>query len=577
MKKITLLTGFFALVFVLATILAPETQAEDNITDWYIQKFDTEITVNTDSSLDITERITADCGNLPDKRGIFRILPTVYSPEKGNLVNTPIELKSITDFQGNNYKYSTSNNRIDHTVTWKIGNPNKIVQGVNNYQIKYHVKNTIRFANNQFDEFYWNLNGNFWQMEIDSFSATINFPAGINKDNTQLNLYTGTFGEKNQNASLEWLSPSQLKVTSTKVLNSSEGITLSATFPKNVIMPYQPTFWEKYGSYFYLLIPILVLILCYQIWLKYGRDPKINPIIVPEFEIPEKLAPLEMGMVYTDGILKTNFISAALINLAVKGMIKIEEIQKGKIFKSKDYKLHLLSNPKAQINDAEKMLLDKVFGGAEEVELSSLKNEFYKEISGISKKLTEELKAKNLLIPRSRTLQIVFFVVAIGVGILAGVSVAWDIWLTLALAISAVIIIIFGIIMPQRTLEGLKLFKRIQGFRMYMEKAEKYRQRFNEKENIFEKFLPYAIVFGMTELWIRKMQEIYGKEYFNSYVPVWYAGHGFSHFDVDTLNSAISGLSSSMASTLASSPSGSGSGGGGFSGGGGGGGGGGGW
>lgn len=569
--------SLLGIIITVLIILVPKSQARENITDWYIQKFDTEITVNSDSSLDISEKIIADCGNLPDKHGIFRTLPTIYYPEKGKLVKTPVELESVTDFQGKKYKYSTSNNRIDHTVTWKIGDPKITVQGVNNYQIKYHVKNTIRFTSDQFDEFYWNLNGNFWLLDIDSFSATINFPAGISKDKTQLNLYTGSFGEKNQDAISDWLSPSQLKVTSTKALKSGEGITLSATFPKSVITPYQPTFWEKYGSYSFLLIPILILILCNYLWSRYGRDPKINPTIAPEFEIPEKLAPLEMGMILTDGILKTSFISATLINLAVKGVIKIEEIQKGKIFKSKDYKLYFLSNPKSQNNEVEDLLIDKIFGGAEAVELSSLKNKFYKEISGIFDKLKNELKIKDLLIPRSRTMQIAFFVVAGIVGTLAGVSFALDIWLTLALAISTVIIIIYGLIMPQRTLKGLKLFKRIQGFRMYMEKAEKYRQRFNEKENIFEKFLPYAIIFGMTELWIRKIQEIYGKEYFSSYLPAWYIGHNLTSFNVGSLNSTISGLSSSMASTLASSPSSSGSGGGGSSGGGGGGGGGGGW
>jgi Predicted membrane protein (DUF2207). len=79
--------------------------------------------------------------------------------------------------------------------------------------------------------------------------------------------------------------------------------------------------------------------------------------------------------------------------------------------------------------------------------------------------------------------------------------------------------------MPKRTLKGAELNWRVKGFKLYMETAEKYRAQFNEKENIFEKFLPYAMVFGMTKLWIKKMEKIYGKEYFASYHPVWYAGN----------------------------------------------------
>ncbi len=110
-----------------------------------------------------------------------------------------------------------------------------------------------------------------------------------------------------------------------------------------------------------------------------------------------------------------------------------------------------------------------------------------------------------------------------------------------------------------------------------MNTAEKYRQRFNEKENYFEKFLPYAIVFGMTGEWIKKMRDIYGEEYFNRYHPIWFYGAAFTNFDVDSFSSELNSMTSNMASTMASHPSSSGSGGGGFSGGGGGGGGGGGW
>jgi uncharacterized membrane protein len=131
--------------------------------------------------------------------------------------------------------------------------------------------------------------------------------------------------------------------------------------------------------------------------------------------------------------------------------------------------------------------------------------------------------------------------------------------------------------MSRRTEKGAMLEHRIKGFKLYMDTAEKYRQQFNEKENIFEKFLPYAIMFGMTKKWIKTMERVYGEKYFATYHPVWFYGAGISNFNVDSLTSSIESLSSGMASTMASSPSSSGSGGGGFSGGGGGGGGGGGW
>jgi len=145
------------------------------------------------------------------------------------------------------------------------------------------------------------------------------------------------------------------------------------------------------------------------------------------------------------------------------------------------------------------------------------------------------------------------------------------------MALTVILLVIFAVLMTKRTQKGAMLFHRIKGLKLYVETAEKYRAKFNEEQNIFEMFLPYAIMFGLTKLWIKKMESIYGKEYFNTYHPYWFYAATMTNFNVDSFTKNIESLSSNMATTMASSPSSSGSGGGGFSGGGGGGGGGGGW
>jgi len=165
-----------------------------------------------------------------------------------------------------------------------------------------------------------------------------------------------------------------------------------------------------------------------------------------------------------------------------------------------------------------------------------------------------------------------------GLGLfLSFASIAISTHLFVAVLLSAIIVLIFAPLMQKRTEEGHVLFRRIKGFKLYLDKAEKYRQRFLEKENLFEKFLPYAIVFGITREWIKKMKDIYGEKYFATYHPVWFYGAGIASFNADSFSEAMNSVSTNMASTMSSSPSSSGTGGGGFSGGGGGGGGGGGW
>jgi len=559
------------------------------ITDWYIKDFQSEIQVSKDSTLDITENIIADCGNLPEKHGIFRVLPRFYYPETNKKVITPVELLSITDFDGREYNYSESIDNSNDTITWKIGDANKNVSGVNNYRIKYKVKNIIRFDNKNFDELYWNLNGNFWDIEIDKYSAKIIFPEEINKNSVkETYLYGGFYGEKNMElANYNWASPNVLRVEASRKLSIGEGITLSLTFPKNIITPYVLTFSEKYSYLLYflpaLVIPFIVFIICLILFIKYGKDKRPGRSIAPEFEIPNNMSPLKMGaFMGNSGEPSTAHISASVLSLAVKGFLKLEEIPKKGFLSSADTRITYVGNGTKEkaLFPEERLLLKSLFssfpGESDNILISSLKNKFYKQLPEIKKEVKGQLTSENLFQKKSFGIQGGMY----GVGaLLIFVSFflsGWNPFILIGGVVAGIIMIVFAIFMSQRTNEGVELLTKVKGFKMYMMTAEKYRQQFNEKENIFEKFLPYAMVFGITGIWVNKMKQIYGEEYFNSYMPIWYMG-SMNSFDANSFVNQLNTISTNMANTMSSSPSSSGSGGGGFSGGGGGGGGGGGW
>ncbi len=471
MGKIIKLVSFGFLVIVSwLLVFTSKVSARDVVTDWYIQDFRSETTVNKDSSLDVTENITADCGDLPNKHGIFRVLPTQTQLTSSDIIKSPISLISITDFNNNPIKYSTSTDRSNHTVTWKIGDPDRTVTGVNYYRIKYHVKNAVRHTDNQFDEFYWNLSGNFWDIDIDNFAATVIFPDEISQQNSSVNVYTGAVGGKAAfPATAGFTNNSSHLVADVKqTMTPGQGITVSVTFPKNIIAPYVQTFLEKYGDYFYYLIPLLALILSLILWNKFGRDPKINPTIAPEFEIPEKLAPIEMGLVYSDGILKNQYLSASIINLAVHKFIKIEQLPKQGVFGGSDYQLSKLNSGKYQLSAAEKELCDDLFKTGDKVLMSSLKNEFYIYLSGITSTGKDFLVDKNWLIKSSRAWQVGFL--SLGLIILATGFIVGFVFiphLGMAAIITGLILVVFSFFMTRRSVEGAELFRRIKGFKLY--------------------------------------------------------------------------------------------------------------
>ncbi|MDD5621334.1 MAG: DUF2207 domain-containing protein [Candidatus Pacebacteria bacterium] len=541
--------------------------------DWYIKDFNTQIIVNTDSTLNITERIVADCGNAVGKHGIFRVLPTNMNID-GNLVNIPVKLISITDFNGNPLKYSIIKDRSKNTITFKIGDPNRTVQGINYYQIVYSVKNAVRFYDFH-DQLYWNLTGNFWELNIHSFSGEIIFPEGIGEDNTNAKIFIGSLGS--QNLLPVFWDGKKLNIYHNSTLYSGDGISIMTDLEKGIFSPSGLSFLEKHPNILNLLwflIPIVTFVICFVLWVKHGKDYDVDKAITPEFGPPEDLSPAEIGLIRNFGKINGAVITATIINLATKGILKIEEIKKSWILGGKDYKITIVD--KEKLKDAsivEKTITDSIFSMGGSIHLSALKQNLRAEMQSLQKDITELMYSKGWLADnRRQTMMITILLFAIGGLYLLLSSLNIDSNLAIpSLFISGIFILFFRIFMPKRTRKGAELNWQIDGFKLYMETAEKYRQQFFEKENIFEKLLPYAIVFGIANLWTKKVGELYAQENKTfSYVPLWFVGSTSANFDLNGFMSSLNSISSSISSSTSSGAGGGGAGGGGGGGGGGG-------
>lgn len=463
----------------------------------------------------------------------------------------------------------------------------------------------VSFRNASFAEFYWNLNGNFWDIETDAYQAVINFPGSGPYETSEVNLYSGRYGEKDLGlASYAWTGPRQLTVKSKRTLREEEGITISAALPKDTFTPYHFTQEDerlyqsqadrisKWFAQNMLLInfgSVIVLLAVWfgmhKLWQKYGKDPNRRQAVAPEFSPPEDLPPLEMGLVFRNGSWNSKFVTAAIIDLATKRYLEIEKIAKANWFTPETYVMRLLKEDSSKLPLSERLLAEKLFAGVKEIRLADLKRQFYLNSLEVSNAVNKQLEKEGILDRRGSRIRLAgslifaLFGLAVIMTPLILMVYSGNIFpiLIISTFLTVLVIIVYLILMPRRTETGLGLYYRIRGFRLYIEKAEKYRAQFYEKENMFEKILPYAIAFGLTSQWIKAMESIYGQEFTANYAPAWLVGTGLHDLDssMNGVMGAIEDVSSSISS--ASSPSNSGSSGGGFSGGGGGGGGGGGW
>src|SRR3972149_7783472 len=100
-----LLKKFFSVVLVGLLLffghIAKINAQED--TGWTIESFKSDIRVNNDTSVDVTETIIVDFDSL-SKHGIYRTIPVQYQTQYGNNLNIRLKDISVTDSKGKGYE-----------------------------------------------------------------------------------------------------------------------------------------------------------------------------------------------------------------------------------------------------------------------------------------------------------------------------------------------------------------------------------------------------------------------------------------------------------------------------------------
>src|SRR5215469_3522631 len=132
-------------------------------------------------------------------------------------------------------------------------------------------------------------------------------------------------------------------------------------------------------------------------WLK-GRDPDRGMSVAPMYAPPDKLAPAEAGTLVVDRV-QPQDITAVLVDLAVRGYIKIAEVDhKGLLLSHKDYELHLLKDQGQwkDLTDYERTMLQQVFQGGTMTHVSELRNRFYTAVPTLKTQILSALKQKGM-------------------------------------------------------------------------------------------------------------------------------------------------------------------------------------
>ncbi len=309
-----------------------------------IDDYQSEIVVNKDGSLNVTETIRVTAAGDKIKRGIYRDFPTLYTTKYFIRIELPFKVEAVTR-DGRIEPYHTENR--ENGVRLYIGNKNvRVPPGEHTYKILYTTNFQLGYFEKH-DELYWNVTGNGWEFPIEQVTATITLPPEIPRKQITHEAYTGPQGAKHRNVTSDVnATTGTVDFKTTKPLWANEGLTIVVGFPKGFVS--KPTAAERRTLYFranltlWIVLGGLLLVLGYYMfgWIRVGRDPP-GGVIVPLFEPPEDLSPASLRYLWRMDYDRACF-SAAVLNMAAKGFLTISETDG-------EYTLHRSeSSPKAQ-------------------------------------------------------------------------------------------------------------------------------------------------------------------------------------------------------------------------------------
>lgn len=559
--------------------------------DFEISRYDMKLELGRDaqqrSTLKTTETITAVFPETNQNHGLERMIPSNY---EGHTVG--LEITAITDEQGRQLEYSKTTDDSGNTIV-RVGSKNTYVHGSKTYRLIYSQHDVTRhYKDTGKDEFYWDLNGTQWKVPIRQFSAEIVLGSGLRAAYQQSGCYMGVAGSTTTCQLVQ--TGDSFRVEASE-LRDGQNITVALGFTQGAFAAYVPSLMERLLQLWLFLLVVtgvigfglmIVAVIRYSAWKNRKKD---MGTIVPEY-IPPREASVTTAAEVID--LPRSLFAAQLMDFAVRHYLKIYETKEKSLWSNAEYTLEIVRDI-SSLRDEERELLDDLFDGNTAVgtrlEMKKLQNStsLYTRLQDNPGKLKKLVRGDYGLREKRQDMSTWFNRMA------ATMAIAGIVTLSPPLLIFAGIVWAMGYGLWTLTDKGLGLRRYMEGLKLYIGVAEQERLKMLQSPEgaekvgrvsedkpeklvkLYERVLPYAILFGQEKEWGKRLGEYYESA---GQAPDWYRGaDAHSVFNAAILSSAISNFNTSSSYTSSSSSSTGGSGGGGFSGGGGGGGGGGGW
>ena len=406
--------------------------------------------------------------------------------------------------------------------------------------LAYTVSGALRYYEGG-DQLYWaaiyaNRNG----FPVKRSLITVNLPNGLSATKAETSLPSTIVAEAGDQT---------LTIESKDAIPSGQEMEVRVQFLHGVIQG-QPAAWQKAfdeqrtydetvrprNDLLALLASLLTFIggpaLAVVTWVTRGRDPHVG-VVAEYLTEPPNISPGIAGTLIDEKADMQDII-ATFIDLARRGVITMQEEKESERSASLDYLISPGPNfATSKLKPHEQTLLAAINLGDQPKAMSSFKNKLFSQIPKIKTALYAQMVGDGFYTrdpdsTRNRwsgigfTMLIGAFAVGCGSIFTLGNLTNYAICIPIGLVLTAIIFLVMAKNMPQRTREGADMKMRIEAFKRYLQNIEKY-VNLKEATDQFDKYLPFAIAFGIDRSWVQKFSRV------ETPAPPWYIPYGYGY------------------------------------------------
>ncbi|MCX6811851.1 MAG: DUF2207 domain-containing protein, partial [Candidatus Berkelbacteria bacterium] len=405
-----------------------------------------------------------------------------------------VQSKNISqDNSTNDGKFTIDSSSSGQKVTWYF----EALDQERTFTLSYLMHGVLTYQKT-WDELYYNAIFSDRTVQVNNAQVYVHLPSETNTSQLKAALYsTAEHPESGaqDNKTIFYKGDN---------LEPYTDFTIVAGWPKGIIEYHlnRTKILQLVGIGLGILLVFLVVLL----WFVKGKDAPGRVTIAPEFAPPDRKMPVSLVGLLVDENVGTKEIVATMISLAQKGYMHIHEEKKNGVFEPDVY--HLEKKKEfTGLSEIEKKIGEDIFGESKEKTTEDLRNKFYKKLPKIYNLIyTEGMRRKwfvgnpQLVRGGYMAVAIIFSIASVILGITLSSFYRGAGWIGGGLFIGMVALFIVSFFMSKKTRLGSVENEKWQGFKLFLTMTDRFGLG-EIDEQVFEKFLPYAVVMKVEKQW----------------------------------------------------------------------------